>query len=192
MLEKLGKFILKYKGAILLAMCLLFAVTLVGTVFLVISDDKINSDMVSYLDEDSDTKKGLQFLQSQFGIRGNATLVVRIDENSEGEDSDYNKLLLAIDNIEKMKSVSGITWYGSISSYESLDNSLNDILSDLNENREYLESIANELQQQGIYDNADDIITLLSLADYFGVDFIRTESMENILRHETSEEGVYD
>ena len=192
MLEKLGKFILKYKGAILLAMCLLFAVTLVGTVFLVISDNKINSDMVSYLDEDSDTKKGLQFLQSQFGIRGNATLVVRIDENHEGEDSDYNKLLLAIDNIKKMKSVSGITWYGSISSYESLDNSLNAILSDLNENREYLESIANELQQQGVYDNADDIITLLSLADYFGVDFIRTESMENILRHETSEKGVYD
>ena len=74
MLEKISKGILKYKGIVILVFSILLAITVVGTVFLVISDDKINSDMVSYLDDDSTTKLGLTFLQNEFDIRGNATI----------------------------------------------------------------------------------------------------------------------
>ena len=59
MLEKISKGILKYKGIVILVFSILLAITIVGTVFLVISDDKINSDMVSYLDDDSTTKLGI-------------------------------------------------------------------------------------------------------------------------------------
>ena len=141
MLEKIGRSLLKYKGAVLLTICILFVVTIVGTVFLVISDDKINSDMVSYLDSDSDTKKGLTFLKSQFGIRGNATLVVRVDERDEHKEENLEKFHNAVANIEKMKEVNGVTWYGSVSSYDQLDDNLNEILSTLNEHRDYLEEI---------------------------------------------------
>ena len=49
MLEKIGKGIIKYKGVILLTLAIIFAITVVGTVFLVLNKNKINSDMVSYL-----------------------------------------------------------------------------------------------------------------------------------------------
>lgn len=189
MLEKIGRFILKYKGAFLLAMAILFVVTVVGTVFLVISEDKINSDMVSYLDDDSDTKKGLVFLQEEFDIRGNATLVVRVDENSPDDVAAFHK---AISNISDMKSVSSVTWHGAVSSYEQIDDGLDEILSILNENRAYLEYVARILEEQGIYENAGELLTLLRLADYFGVDFVDTSGMEAYLRHETSVPGVYD
>ena len=66
MLEKIGKGILKYKGIVLLVMGILFAVSVVGTVFLTLNKDKINSDMVSYLAEDSKTKQGLEEIYALF------------------------------------------------------------------------------------------------------------------------------
>lgn len=189
MLEKVGGFIIKHKGAFLLATVILFAITLVGTVFLVKNESKINSDMVSYLSDDSDTKRGLVFLQDEFDIRGNATLVVRVDENSP---EDVASFRTAVKNVSSMKSVSSVTWYGSISSYEQIDNGLNDILSALNSNRAYLETLANTLKEEGVFDNADKLLVLLGLADYYGADFVDTSSMESYLRHETSSPGVYD
>lgn len=189
MAEKVGKFILKYKGVFLLAFAILFVVTIVGTVFLVTSDDKINSDMVSYLDDDSVTKRGLVFLQDQFDVRGNATLVVRVDENSP---DDVNAFHTAVTNVTEMKSVSSFTWYGSVSSFEQIDDSLTNILSVLNENRTYLESVISNIKDQNLYDDADKLLTLLKLADYFNVDFVDTSAMQTYLRHSTDESGVYD
>lgn len=189
MAEKVGKFILKYKGVFLLAFAILFVVTIVGTVFLVTSDDKINSDMVSYLDDDSVTKRGLVFLQDQFDVRGNATLVVRVDENSP---DDVNAFHTAVTNVTEMKSVSSVTWYGSVSSFEQIDDSLTNILSVLNENRTYLESVISNIKDQNLYDDADKLLTLLKLADYFNVDFVDTSAMQTYLRHSTDESGVYD
>lgn len=189
MLEKIGRVILKYKGVFLLATVILFAITLVGTVLLVKNESKINSDMVSYLSDDSDTKRGLVFLQDEFDIRGNATLVVRVDENSP---EDVEKFHSAVKNVTKMESVSSVTWHGSIASYEQIDDGLNDILSSLNSNRAYLENLARTLREEGIYENADKLLVLLGLADYYGADFVDTSSMESYLRHETSSPGVYD
>ncbi len=189
MAEKVGKFILKYKGVFLLAFAILFVVTIVGTVFLVTSDDKINSDMVSYLDDDSVTKRGLVFLQDQFDVRGNATLVVRVDENSP---DDVNAFRTAVTNVTEMKSVSSVTWYGSVSSFEQIDDSLTNILSVLKENRTYLESVISNIKDQNLYDDADKLLTLLKLADYFNVDFVDTSAMQTYLRHSTDESGVYD
>ena len=189
MLEKISKGILKYKGIVILVFSILLAITIVGTVFLVISDDKINSDMVSYLDDDSTTKLGLTFLQNEFDIRGNATLVVRVDENNP---DDVNAFRTAIENVSKLKNVTNVTWYGAIDSYEQLDVDLNEILSSLNANREYLDKVLQNVEDSGIYSGTEDLKTLLTLADYFGVDFIHTDSMESYLRHSTSTVGVYD
>lgn len=189
MLEKIGKGILKYKGVILLVMAILFAVAVVGTVYLTLSKDKINSDMVSYLSEDSTTKRGIVFLQEQFDIQGNATLVVRVNENDENDVEHFHQ---AVQKVEAMEAVSSVTWYGSVSSYEQLDQGLENVLSVLNENRDSLRKMANVLKESGLYENADDVITLLALADYYDVDFVDTSSMEQTLRQATSVDGVYD
>ena len=189
MLDKLSRGILKYKGIILLVFSIILAITIVGTVFLVISDDKINSDMVSYLDEESTTKKGLTFLQSEFDIRGNATLVVRVDESNPEEVQKFND---AVNKVSKMQNVTGVTWYGAIESYEELDNDLAEILSALNDNRQYLDKILENIEDSGVYDKVSDLKTMLTIADYFGVDFIHTENMQEYLRHETSTPNVYD
>jgi predicted RND superfamily exporter protein len=189
MIKKIGAGILKYRKVILFVIALLLAVTVVGTIFLSISDSKINSDMVSYLGDDSETKKGLEFLQSEFGIRGNVTVVVRVDENDA---NNVAALDTAIANVEKIDKVTGVTWYGTVSSYEQLDEGMQKILSELNENRDYLAQVADNLKNQDVYENADDLIALLQLADYYGVDFIDTSSMETYLRHPTETAGVYD
>ncbi|MBO4539026.1 MAG: hypothetical protein J5781_02035 [Clostridia bacterium] len=85
MLKKIIDGILKYKGVIIFALAILFAVSVVGTVFFVVKGDKINSDVASYLDEKSETKTGLVFMEEKFGIRGYATVVVRVDENNKQE-----------------------------------------------------------------------------------------------------------
>lgn len=189
MLEKTESFLLKYKGAILLAIAILFAITIVGTVFLVKSENKINSDMVSYLDKDSETKRGLVFLQDEFGIRGNATLVVRVDESDE---QDVVRFHTAVQNVESISSVSSVTWYGSVGSYENIDVALQEVLNVLHDNKESLEEIANAIRENQLYDKPEDLIKLLSLAQYFGTDFVDTSAMESYLRHPTSTPGVYD
>lgn len=189
MLEKVGKFILKYKGVFLLAFAILFVVTIIGTVFLVTDDNKINSDMVSYLDDSSVTKRGLIFLKEQFNVRGNATLVVRVDENSAEDVATFRK---AVEKVTAMKSVSSVTWYGSVSSFEQIDDSLKNILSVLNENRTYLERVVSNIKDQKIYADADKLLTLLKLADYFNVDFVDTALMQEYLRHSTDKDGVFD
>lgn len=187
--EKIERGILKYKGAILLGIAILFVVAIVGTVFLVRSENKINSDMVSYLRDDSDTKRGLVFLQDEFGIRGNATLVVRVDENDEQDVASFKR---AVSNVEKIAGVSSVTWYGSVQSYEGIETSLSDLLGVLSTHKAELTDIINRVKEQHLYAQADDLLSLISLADLAGTEFVDTTSMESYLRHETKESGVYD
>ena len=47
MFEKLTAFFLKYRVIILVVFAVIFAVSVMGTVYLVNDDDKVNSDMMS-------------------------------------------------------------------------------------------------------------------------------------------------
>lgn len=192
MLKKIGEFVFKYKGAFALALGIAFALGIVGTAFLALTPSKINSDMVSYLDEGSTTKKSLVFLREKFGIRGNATLVVRVDENDL---NDVERFRTAVKNVEKMPNVSSVTWHGSLFAYDDLEAKLSETLDALRENREFFKTVMSGLKEDGLYPNADDALKILDrLGD--GTESresaVRTDDMEKYLRHETSTPGVCD
>lgn len=189
MLKKIGRNTIKYRNIVLLVFAIVFAISIVGTVFLVVNENKINSDMVSYLDDDSQTKRGLVFLKEQFDIRGNATVIVRVDENSA---EDGQKFRGAIENVKKLKGVTSVTWYGAVESFYSLQNDFDEILKFLDENKQNLVDLFDKLADTSLGENIDDIKALLALTDYYGKDFIKTGDLESYLRHETKTEGVYD
>ncbi len=187
MLKKVIEGILKYKGVVIFALALLFAVTVVGTVFLVLNKDKINSDVASYLDEDSATKTGIVFMEEQFNVRGYATLVVRVDETKEEE-----KILKSkIEKLLKNDSVTSITWAGSLDTIDQTEQKLNDAITIIADNKDLLTKALAEYSEM---ENVDDILTLLSIASYAGsgVDLIDPAPMQAFLRRETATEGVYD
>ncbi len=102
-MKKISEGILKNKNIVLLVIAVVLAVAIVGTVFLVISDNKINSDMISYLSEDFDTQKGLEFLKGNFGVRGDAMIVVR-------GSADDSELRQSIENIKSIEGVNRLIW----------------------------------------------------------------------------------
>lgn len=102
-MKKITEFLLKYKYIVLLVIGVLLAIAIVGTVFLTQNEQKINSDMISYLSDDFDTQQGISFLKSNFGIRGDAMLVVR------GTDDDP-ELIASVNKIKAMDGVKKIIW----------------------------------------------------------------------------------
>ena len=187
MLKKIINGILKYKNVIIFVMAILFAVSVVGTVFLVLNEKKINSDVASYLDEKSDTKTGLVFLEEKFDVRGYATLVIRVDENNNG----VEKLAEKLKKLEENNKITGITWAGSMDGVDATEQKLNEAIQILFDNKDV---IANALDEYSLIENVDDLKALLSIAEYAekDVDLIDASEMKAFLRRETKEEGVYD
>lgn len=102
-MKKFSNFVIKYKVYILLIFAIVLVLSILGTVFLVVEEDKINSDMMSYFADDFDTKKGFDFLETNFNIRGDATIVVRGQENDP-------ELTEKVEKIRKMTGVSQLIW----------------------------------------------------------------------------------
>lgn len=126
MLKKATEFILKYRYIVLVIIAVVLAVSIVGTVFLVTDGKKINSDMMSYLTDDFDTQKGLAFLQENFGIRGDATLVVRGKENDE-------ELRASVEKIKAMDGISQLIWVDDAKTLAALKEQLEALnLGDIN------------------------------------------------------------
>ena len=160
-MQKLSEFIVKNKVWIVAIAAILSVLAAVGTYF-VIFGGKINSDMLVYLPEGTDTADGITFLKENFGVEGDAFVVV------EGTEDD--KELAA--SIKKMKNeIEGITtfmWYGDVQSVDSLVNSLMgkafrlDEQIDTSEIKEYL--------RRPIYDDDNNVVgynyILLVLFDY--------------------------
>lgn len=103
LMKKFSDFVIKYKAYVLLFFAVVLILSIVGTIFLVTQEDKINSDLMSYFGEDFDTSKGYAFLEENFNIRGDATIVVRGQENDP-------ELIKSVDNIRKMEGVSQLIW----------------------------------------------------------------------------------
>lgn len=102
-MKKITEFLIKNKFIVLLVLGVILAVAIVGTVFLVVDGNKVNSDMISYLSKDFDTQKGLTFLKENFGIRGDAMVVVRGSADDE-------ELRQSVDKIKKIEGVSKLIW----------------------------------------------------------------------------------
>ncbi len=124
MLNKFSNFVIKYKAYILLVFAIVLVLSILGTVFLVLDEDKINSDMMSYFTEDFDTAKGFAFLKTNFNIRGDATIVVRGTEN----DAD---LIEKVNNIRNMDGIAQLIWVEDASSMEEFQQQIDKLDFDL-------------------------------------------------------------
>ena len=189
MLKKIITGILKYKNVIIFALAILFAVSVVGTVFFVVKGDRINSDVASYLDEKSETKTGLTFMEYEFGIRGYATMVVRVDE-SKGEESVLKE---KIKLLSKEELIAGITWAGSLDDVGPTEAKIAEALTLISENKELIEKALDGIEDEDLQAAAE-IRMLIKLAEESGtdVDFIDPSSMYSFLRQKTNSDGVYD
>ena len=189
MLKKIIDGILKYKGVIIFALAVLFAVSVVGTVFFVVKGDKINSDVASYLDEKSDTKTGLTFMEEQFGIRGYATIVVRVDERA-GQEAVLKEKIGAL---LKEQSITGITWAGSLDDVGPSEEKISEALGLISENKELIEKALDGIEDEDLQAAAE-IRLLLKLAEQSGpdADFIDPSAMYSFLRQKTATDGIYD
>ena len=103
-MKKAGKLIVKYKWAILALTAVVIALSAWGTVEL-ITGGKINSDMMSYLPDEFETTKGLEFLRKNFNINGDAMIVVE----GTGDDEDLRQ---RAESIRQMEGVSRFVWSG--------------------------------------------------------------------------------
>ncbi|MCR4661824.1 MAG: MMPL family transporter, partial [Clostridia bacterium] len=133
-------------------------------------------------------------MQSEFGIRGYATLVVRVDENDA---NNITKLTTAIDNIKNIKVndknvVSNITWYGTVEEYSDIKNNTSTIIDKIADNKEQYIEIAQKLSDAGYFSDLNNLKNILDIAQYKGQEFISTTEMENFLRQETKTANVYD
>lgn len=111
-MKKITNFFLKYKVAVLVFTLIVFILSILGSLFL-IKSNKINSDMMSYLPKDFNSSKGLEFLQENFNINGDATIVV------EGEKNDEN-LRNSVAKIREFEGISSFLWIEDIEDMESL------------------------------------------------------------------------
>lgn len=186
MLKKVTEFLLKYRYIVLVVIAVILAVSIVGTVYLVTDGKKINSDMMSYLSEEFDTRTGLNFLQDNFGIRGDATIVVRGKENDEA-------LRQSVEKIKKSEGISQLIWVEDAYTLGNIKDELEKLdLSKLNEiNFEGLiEALKENEGYKTILDamNADDLTKLVGIADME----INTESLEKYLKRPIENSDEFD
>lgn len=119
-MRKLAEWIVGHKKTVLTAVAVLVALSVVGTVFLVL-DEKINSNMLDYLPTDTDTTDGIAFLKEYFGIEGDAFVVV------EGTEDDA-PLAESVAKIRKLDGITQFVWYGDVLTIDTLADTFGDWL----------------------------------------------------------------
>ncbi len=100
--KKLGDFIIKFRMPII---GVFIAVALLGVfgVFLT----RINSDILSYLPPDTTTAKGMDFLEENFGLSGNALIAL-------DKETDYENIKDYVGQITQIEGVTTVLWIGSL------------------------------------------------------------------------------
>lgn len=111
-MKKFADWIVKYRIWIVIVVAVMTVLSAVSTYFIV-RNDKINSDMLVYLPAGTDTSDGIKFLKENFGVEGDAFVVVNgFDDDPELEAS-----------VKKLRNIEGITtfmWYGDVETVETL------------------------------------------------------------------------
>ena len=87
---------------------IIIIVILVGLCGYGITKTNVNSDIMSYLPEGTDTYDGSAFLSEQFGIQSNAAYAVK------GDSVTYASLAAAVEKAKSDKHVTDIMWLGSM------------------------------------------------------------------------------
>ena len=104
--------LIKNRIVVLCISSVLLIAAIVGSVFLLISEDKLNRDLYSVFDDGTETARGLDFLSDNFGINGNAMYVVRGAE-TDGDLGARVAETLAIEGVHSC------LWYGNITNASS-------------------------------------------------------------------------
>ena len=107
-MNTIGGFIIKFRLPIIVIVVLLVGFCAYG-----ITRTNINSDIMSYLPEGTDTYDGSEFLSKNFGIESNAVYAVK------GESVSYEDLALAVEKSKEDEQVTDIMWLGSMASAAS-------------------------------------------------------------------------
>lgn len=90
----------------------------VGGILFTVFGGKINSDLFVYIPEDSETIKGLAFMEETFGIKGDAMMVVEGDLNDPELES-------IVKEVKSLEGVSQFMWYGDIKDAEKMLDGIN-------------------------------------------------------------------
>ena len=111
-MKKFADWIVKSRIWIMIVVAVLTIASAVATYF-VITNDKINSDMLVYLPGGTDTADGIKFLKENFGVEGDAFVVV------SGYDNDP-ELAESVGKIRKIEGITNFIWYGDLDTVETL------------------------------------------------------------------------
>ena len=106
-MNKVGGGIVRFRLPIVIVIAVLVAFCAYG-----ITRTNINSDIMSYLPEGTDTYDGSAVLSEKFGIQSNAVYAVK------GATVTYDDLSAAVDKAKAAKHVTDIMWLGSMSTME--------------------------------------------------------------------------
>ena len=102
-MDKVGGFIIRFRIPIIIVIAIAVGFSAYG-----ITKTNINSDIMSYLPEGTDTTDGSNFLSENFGILSNAVYAV------SGESVTYEQLAGAIEEAKEDIHVTDIMWLGSM------------------------------------------------------------------------------
>ena len=106
-MNAVGGFIIRFRLPIIIVIAVLVGFCAYG-----ITQTNINSDIMSYLPEGTDTYDGSAFLSENFGIESNAVYAVK------GESVTYEDLALAVEKAKADEHITDIMWLGSMNSIE--------------------------------------------------------------------------
>ena len=106
-MNTIGGFILRFRLPIVIVIAVLVGLCAYG-----ITQTNINSDIMSYLPEGTDTYDGSKFLSENFGIESNAVYAVK------GESVTFEELAVAVEKAKQDKHVTDIMWLGSMNEIE--------------------------------------------------------------------------
>lgn len=122
-MAKFTRWILKYRYIVLGVLILLLALSVVGNMLV-----KKESDVLSYLDKDSDTVKGKEILNEQFSIVGDCTLGLSYlnkeevaDIIAKFEQSDKIGKAKITENGKEVNLLSKLVWIGTFDDLSMLD-----------------------------------------------------------------------
>lgn len=122
-MAKFTRWILKYRYIVLGVLILLLALSVVGNMLV-----KKESDVLSYLDKDSDTVKGKEILNEQFSIVGDCTLGLSYlnkeevaDIIAKFEQSDKIGKAKITENGKEVNLLSKLVWIGTFDELSMLD-----------------------------------------------------------------------
>lgn len=111
-MKKFSEYVIKFRWLILAVTAVIVGLSIAGTVTL-IKGNRINSDMTSYLSDEFEMTKGLNFLKENFGINADVMLVV------EG-DADDAALRESVKTIKKFEGLSQFVWVEDIEQFDNL------------------------------------------------------------------------